>query len=100
MVKTPRLVNSLAALRQTNRALQAPIAFIESQRCDASRHSSIGGVRIEQPGRSARFLTELCYAAATISRMTSASENGIFFVMARPRESCSGSPPESRSSTI
>src|ERR1035437_6312386 len=46
------------------------------------------------------FLMDLRYMDAMISRMTLASENGIFFVMGRPRESCKGSPPESRSSTI
>ena len=32
------------------------------------------------------------YIDAMISRMTLASENGIFFVMGRPRESCKGRP--------
>src|SRR3990170_683863 len=36
------------------------------------------------------FLADLRYIDAMISRMTLASENGIFFVMARPRESCKG----------
>ena len=46
------------------------------------------------------FLAELRYVDAMISRMTLASENGIFFVTGRTRESCKGTPSEFRSRTI